>query len=47
MLQLKTLALGALLAITSIGAFAQAATAPSATPGIDQRQAIRDLAPKA
>lgn len=37
MLQLRTLALGATLAIASFGAFAQAAT-----PGIDQRQANQE-----
>lgn len=37
MLQLRTLALGATLAIASLGAFAQAAT-----PGIDQRQANQE-----
>ena len=42
MLQLRTLALGAVLAISSLGAFAQAATAPAATPGIDQRQANQE-----
>lgn len=37
MLQLRTLALGATLAIASLGAFAQAAT-----PGVDQRQANQE-----
>lgn len=41
MSKLKTLAVGATLAIASIGAFAQAA-APAATPGVDQRQANQE-----
>jgi hypothetical protein len=42
MSKLKTLAVGATLAIASIGAFAQAASAPAATPRIDQRQANQE-----
>ena len=38
MIHLKTLTFGAVLAAASIGAFAQAASAP-ATPHIDQREA--------
>ena len=40
MLNLKTVAIGATLAIASIGAFAQAASAP-ATPRIDAREAMQ------
>ena len=35
----RTLVVGATLAIASLGAFAQAASAPAATPRVDQRQA--------
>lgn len=41
MSKLKTLAIGATLAIASLGAFAQAASA-AATPRIDQRQANQE-----
>lgn len=42
MSKLKTLAVGATLAIAALGAFAQAASAPAATPRIDQRQANQE-----
>ena len=42
MSKLKSLALGTTLALASIGAFAQAASAPAATPRIDQRQANQE-----
>jgi hypothetical protein len=38
----RTLAVGATLAIASIGAFAQTASAPAATPRADQRQANQE-----
>jgi hypothetical protein len=38
----KSLAMAAVLLITSAGAFAQAASAPAATPGIDTRQANQE-----
>lgn len=41
MIKLKTLAASATLTLASIGAFAQAASAP-ATPGVDQREAKQD-----
>lgn len=41
MSQLKTLLIGSTLAIASIGAFAQA-SAPAATPRVDQRQANQE-----
>ena len=41
MLNLKTLAVGATIAIASIGAFAQAASAPQ-TPRVDKREARQD-----
>jgi hypothetical protein len=42
MSNLKTLVAGAALALVSIGAFAQAASSPAATPGIDKRQANQE-----
>jgi hypothetical protein len=39
---LKSLAFGATLAIASLGAYAQAASAPAATPRVDQRQANQE-----
>lgn len=42
MSKLTSLAIGATLAIASIGAFAQSASAPAATPRIDQRQANQE-----
>jgi hypothetical protein len=42
MTTLRTLAVAVTLAVASIGAFAQAASAPAATPGIDQRQASQE-----
>lgn len=41
MIKLRTL-VAATLALTAAGAFAQAASAPAATPGIDQRQANQE-----
>jgi hypothetical protein len=41
MTKLKTLAIGTILAIASLGAFAQAA-GPAATPRVDQRQANQE-----
>jgi uncharacterized membrane protein YebE (DUF533 family) len=41
MLNLKTLAVGATIAVASIGAFAQAASAPQ-TPRIDKREAHQE-----
>ena len=41
MLNLKTLSVAATLAIASLGAYAQAATAP-ATPRVDQREVNQD-----
>jgi len=38
----RTLVVGATLAIASLGAFAQAASAPAATPRVDQRQANQE-----
>jgi hypothetical protein len=42
MSKLKTLVAGAALALASVGVFAQAASSPAATPGIDQRQANQE-----
>jgi hypothetical protein len=42
MFTLKHLAVAATLAISAAGAFAQAASAPAGTPGIDQRQANQE-----
>ena len=41
MIKLKTLAISATLSLSSIGAFAQAASAP-ATPRVDQREVKQD-----
>jgi hypothetical protein len=40
--KLKTLAIGTTLGIACLGAFAQAASSPAATPGIDKRQANQE-----
>jgi hypothetical protein len=42
MTTLRTLTVAVTLAVASIGVFAQAASAPAATPGIDQRQANQE-----
>lgn len=42
MFKLKTLAVAATLAVATVGAFAQAASSPAATPRVDQRQANQE-----
>jgi hypothetical protein len=42
MSQFKSLAVAATLALAAVGAFAQAASGPAATPRVDQRQANQE-----
>jgi hypothetical protein len=42
MTSIKNFAMAAVLLASSVGAFAQAASAPAATPGIDKRQANQE-----